>query len=216
MSSKSFNRFFNRFLLSIAAISIGNVAVLSLVPDRDSDRVSAQIPTKAQAQLKLPVSPKPRSGLRLTNPTTPNPAARSTGSEFIAPEGKTFLDPANPAVQSYLLSLYREILTRYKVDGIQLDYIRYPRQDVGYEFGFGTAARQQFKALTGIDPIEIDAVNRSLWWMWTEFRTRQVNQFVARVSKELRQIKPDIVISAAVFPWRPLDRINKIQQNWEA
>ena len=83
MSSKSFNRFFNRFLLSIAAISIGNVAVLSLVPDRDSDRVSAQIPTKAQAQLKLPVSPKPRSGLRLTNPTTPNPAARSTGSEFI-------------------------------------------------------------------------------------------------------------------------------------
>ena len=447
MSSKSFNRFFNRFLLSIAAISIGNVAVLSLVSDRDSDQVSAQIPTKAQAQLKLPVSPKLGSGLRPPNPATQNP--RSTGSEFIqdadtpavkpiqerpinafeamsmrqelneligrvdnaittaqvsqqinqpalpvlappvaiasarqllkdmpemiragrsnefrtlwqqarqslwkdypanvltamsevraiwldrgtivaagserklaevfdrmaaagvntvfietinagypiypssiapqqnplivgwdplassvklaherkmelhawvwvfgvgnkrhnrlvkkpdnypgpvlsvypdwanreqdgsiiAPEGKTFLDPANPAVQSYLLSLYREILTRYKVDGIQLDYIRYPRQDVGYEFGFGTAARQQFKALTGIDPIKIDAGNRSLWWMWTEFRTRQVNQFVARVSKELRQIKPDIVISAAVFPWRPLDRINKIQQNWEA
>lgn len=145
----------------------------------------------------------------------PDWANREQDGSIFAPEGKTFLDPANPAVQTYLISLYREILTRYKVDGLQLDYIRYPRQDGGFEFGFGTAGRQKFQALTGVDPVQIDPSNRSLWWMWTEFRTQQVNQFVARVSKELRQVKPDIVISAAVFPWRPLDRINRIQQNWE-
>lgn len=42
---------------------------------------------------------------------------------------KAFLDPANPEVRRYLMALLEEIVTRYAVDGIQLDYIRYPFQD---------------------------------------------------------------------------------------
>jgi uncharacterized lipoprotein YddW (UPF0748 family) len=137
------------------------------------------------------------------------------GSIF-APEGKTFLDPANPAVQSYLLSLYKEIVTRYDVDGLQLDYIRYPRQDAGTDFGFGIAGRREFKALTGVDPINLTPNNASLWWLWTTFKVQQVDNFVAKVSKEIKQIKPKTIISAAVFPWKSLDRLNKMHQNWEA
>lgn len=145
----------------------------------------------------------------------PDWANRSQNGEIFAPEGKPFLDPANPLVQDYLLKLYREIVTRYKVDGIHLDYIRYPRQEPGADFGFGVAGRSQFQALTGIDPVNISLNNPSLWWMWTQFRAQQVNQFVARVSKEMKQIKPDLVISAAVFPWRNIERLTKIQQDWE-
>jgi uncharacterized lipoprotein YddW (UPF0748 family) len=146
----------------------------------------------------------------------PSWANLERNGRMIAPEGKTFLDPANPAVQAYLLSLYKEIVTRYDVDGLQLDYIRYPRQDPGRNFGFGIAARSKFQALTGVDPITLTPNNSSLWWLWTNFRVQQVDSFVTRVSKEIKQIKPRIIISAAVFPWKPLDRINKIQQNWEA
>jgi uncharacterized lipoprotein YddW (UPF0748 family) len=145
----------------------------------------------------------------------PEWANRSQTGEIFAPEGKPFLDPANPLVQEYLLKLYREIVTRYKVDGIHLDYIRYPRQEPGADFGFGVAGRSQFQALTGIDPVDISLNNSSLWWMWTEFRAKQVTQFVGRVSKEMKQIKPDLVISAAVFPWRNIERLTKIQQDWE-
>jgi uncharacterized lipoprotein YddW (UPF0748 family) len=145
----------------------------------------------------------------------PEWANRGQNGEIFAPEGKPFVDPANPLVQDYLLKLYREIVTRYKVDGIHLDYIRYPRQEPGADFGFGVAGRSQFQALTGIDPVDISVNNSSLWWMWTQFRAKQVNEFVARVSKEMKQVKPDLVISVAVFPWRNIERLTKIQQDWE-
>ncbi|AFY74675.1 hypothetical protein Syn7502_02724 [Synechococcus sp. PCC 7502] len=146
----------------------------------------------------------------------PSWANLERNGRVFAPEGKTFLDPANPAVQNYLLSLYKEIITRYDVDGLQLDYIRYPRQEVGRDLGFGIAGRKEFEALTGIDPISISPNNPSLWWLWTSFKVQQIDNFVAKVSKELKQIKPRTIISAAVFPWKSLDRLNKIQQNWEA
>ncbi len=43
-------------------------------------------------------------------------------------QGEWFLDPGNPATKEYLLSLIKEVVTRYDVDGINLDYIRYPDQ----------------------------------------------------------------------------------------
>ena len=43
-------------------------------------------------------------------------------------QGEWFLDPGNPSTKEYLLSLVKEVVTRYDVDGIHLDYIRYPDQ----------------------------------------------------------------------------------------
>jgi uncharacterized lipoprotein YddW (UPF0748 family) len=135
---------------------------------------------------------------------------------IFTPEGKTFLDPANPEVQDYLLRLYREIVTQYKVDGLHLDYIRNPRQDLGSaDFGFSPVARAKFAQLTGVDPIHISPNNRSLWWSWTEFRAQQINQFVGRVAKEMRSLKPNLTLSAAVFPWKANERLTRMQQNWE-
>jgi uncharacterized lipoprotein YddW (UPF0748 family) len=133
-----------------------------------------------------------------------------------APEGKMFLDPANPEVQDYLIRLYREIVANYDVDGLHIDYIRYPRQEANQDFGFSATARSRFMELTGVDPLAITPDNRSLWWMWVEFRTRQVNEFVARLAREMRRTKPKLIISAAVFPWHANERLNRLQQNWEA
>jgi len=43
-------------------------------------------------------------------------------------QGEWFLDPGNPATKEYLLSMVKEVVTRYDIDGINLDYIRYPDQ----------------------------------------------------------------------------------------
>ncbi|MEG3898081.1 family 10 glycosylhydrolase [Microcoleus sp. SVA1_B6] len=132
-------------------------------------------------------------------------------------DGKFYLDPANPEARSYLLRIVSEIANNYKVDGVQLDYIRYPFQDdnAGFTYGYGIAARQQFKQLTGADPVNISPSSGNLWRQWVEFKTNQINTFVAEVSQLLRQNSPRTILSVAVFPHPESQRIYKIQQNWE-
>ncbi|BDI15060.1 hypothetical protein ANSO36C_08620 [Nostoc cf. commune SO-36] len=160
------------------------------------------------------------------NPDYPGPvlAAHPDWANYdnlgnMIPVGQTkpFFDPANPEVRQYLLKLYEEIVTRYKVDGLQLDYIRYPFQDpsAGRTYGYGKAARAQFQRLTGVDPLNISPSQPDLWQKWTTFRTEQVDSFVAQVSQQLRQKQPNLILSVAVFPLPEIERIQKIQQNWE-
>ncbi|WP_445243052.1 family 10 glycosylhydrolase [Microcoleus sp. Z1_C3] len=132
-------------------------------------------------------------------------------------DGKFYLDPANPEARNYLLQIVSEIANNYKVDGVQLDYIRYPFQDdnANFTYGYGIAARQQFRQLTGADPVNISPRNGSLWRQWVEFKTNQINSFVAEVSQLLRQNYPRTILSVAVFPHPESQRIYKIQQNWE-
>ncbi|WP_436417826.1 family 10 glycosylhydrolase [Petrimonas sulfuriphila] len=40
--------------------------------------------------------------------------------------GEWFLDPGNPKTDDYLLSIVKEIVSNYDIDGIHFDYIRYP------------------------------------------------------------------------------------------
>ena len=160
------------------------------------------------------------------NPNYPGPvlAAHPDWANYdnlgnMIPVGQTkpFFDPANPQVREYLLKLYEEIVTRYNVDGLQLDYIRYPFQDpsAGRTYGYGKAARAQFQQLTGVDPVNISPNQADLWQKWTTFRTEQVNSFVAQLSQQLRQKRPNLILSVAVFPMPELERIQKIQQDWE-
>ncbi|OLP20207.1 hypothetical protein BST81_01890 [Leptolyngbya sp. 'hensonii'] len=137
-------------------------------------------------------------------------------------QNKPFLDPANPEVRAYLLQIFTEIATRYEVDGLHLDYIRYPFQDPSADrtYGYGMAARQQFKRLTGVDPITLSPRNpdrsaQMLWQQWTDFRTQQVNSFVAEVAQTLRPKRPRLILSAAVFPISEFERLQKLQQQWE-
>ena len=135
------------------------------------------------------------------------------------PEGqnKPFFDPANPQLRQYLLNQYEEIVTRYNVDGLHLDYIRYPFQDHqrNRSYGYGKAARSQFQQRYGIDPLSISPSQGDMWQKWTAFRTEQIDSFVAQVSQKMRQKKPDLIMSVAVFPLPEQERINKLQQHWE-
>ncbi|MGH2413749.1 MAG: glycoside hydrolase family 10 protein, partial [Microcystaceae cyanobacterium] len=129
---------------------------------------------------------------------------------------KAFLDPANPEVRRYLLALLDEIATNYDVDGIQLDYIRYPFQDLSANqtFGYSNSSRWLFKQITGVDPIDISP-GHPLWDEWTGFRIRQVDSFVEEASGRLKQERPNLILSVAVFPIPQRERLFRLQQNWE-
>jgi uncharacterized lipoprotein YddW (UPF0748 family) len=139
------------------------------------------------------------------------------GNIFHQHDGKVYLDPANREVRSFLLRLVGEIASRYQVDGIQLDYIRYPFQDpnAGFSYGYGKAAREEFQQLTGVDPLKLGTKGGELWEQWTQFKTNKITSFVADVSQLLRKSYPHLILSVAVFPHPEHQRIYKIQQHWE-
>ncbi len=139
-----------------------------------------------------------------------------SGRIFNPKTNKAFYDPANPEVRKYILSLIEEIATNYQVDGIQLDYIRYPFQSphVDLVFGYSNSARSQFKAAYGVDPIEIGA-REPKWYKWNQFKIEQVDRFVEDTSKLIKSKYPNLILSTAVFPSAQGHRSYQIQQNWE-
>ena len=95
-----------------------------------------------------------------------------------------FLDPAHPDVQVFLLELINEIITKYKPDGINLDYIRYPQSAnvnmASYErsnWGYTQYARYEFKKMYNIDPIDIKYKDEN-WANWSNYRQNKITEFV--------------------------------------
>jgi uncharacterized lipoprotein YddW (UPF0748 family) len=147
-------------------------------------------------------TPLPLVPVVLKSPDKPVPSSLELGGYF--------LDPANPEVQTFLLKLSDEIVSRYKIDGFQLDYIRYPASFPADRFsyrkttwGYTDVARKAFKAQAGIDPVDIDPKNPQAdaqWAAWNQFKVAQVSNFVQKVTQSIHKINPEIKISAAVFP----------------
>lgn len=81
-------------------------------------------------------------------------------------------------------------------------------------YGYGIAAREEFKEQTGYDPIELNPYH-PVWSEWTRFRSEQVDNFVGLVSQSLKQLRPELTLSTAVFPMPKRERLQKIQQHWE-
>jgi len=101
-----------------------------------------------------------------------------------------FLDPGNPDANLTIYQMAKDIVSRYDIDGFHWDYCRYPNQDSGYS----EAALKRFNQEFGLQgqPPPNDA-------RFSEWRRRQVTDFLRWVNADLWQIKPGLVISAAVF-----------------
>lgn len=145
--------------------------------------------------------------------------------------GHWFMDPAHPQVQNFIVDLMDELATTYPVDGIQLDYIRYPasleEEAPGYldsTWGYTPTARQAFIAQFRTDPLEMDPESCSglFWEDWKQFKAQQVTNLVLRIrqhqeqqwqSKREAQHFPRLALSAAVFP-DPLGASGIKHQDW--
>ncbi len=162
-----------------------------------------------------------------TYPDWVNIQRSALGKDTIPPStlepGAYFLDPANPKVQSFLLSLIDEIITRYPIDGFQLDYIRYPASFppdrysyIATTWGYTPVAREAFKTQYGLDPADITPTdNPQLWEDWNAYKVSQVDSFVQKVHDLVKAKRPDLPLSADVFP-DPKSSLIRKEQNWVA
>jgi len=140
-------------------------------------------------------------------------ALASSNGSFVPPRQFEFwLDPSNPECRQYIKNFALEMVTKYKVDGLQLDYIRYPFNNKGSEMGFNWLGRQKFERETGMSLDRLDDDTRQLWVAW---KVAQVSSFVKDISETLRSASPGLRISAAVYAMPRRMRTNAIQQEWE-
>lgn len=136
----------------------------------------------------------------------------SMNKSTLSVNGGMWISPAIKEVREYLLSLYKEIVSDYDVDGFHLDYIRYESQ-TPFPYGYSQAAREKYMKETGYrNPLFADYLSRD-YFRWNSFREEQINEFVSEISSELKKIKPEMILSAAVA-MDPIEARYNYMQNW--
>ncbi|MCZ7438803.1 family 10 glycosylhydrolase [Micromonospora sp. WMMC241] len=129
--------------------------------------------------------------------------------------GYYWMDAAVPAVRTHVLATFEEILRGYAVDGLHLDYIRYPVSlPYGADFSYSAYSRTTFAAEHGVDPYTLTP-DSPQWPTWNAWREKQITTFVDQVRTMQRRVAADRQLSAAVFA-DPTDGLAKKFQNWGA
>lgn len=110
---------------------------------------------------------------------------RVDGVEIVS--NSTYLDPANPAAVDYVVDAIASITENYDVDGVNLDYIRYPDYNSGTanDWGYSTTSLARFRAETGRTdtPAPSDA-------QFTAWRRDQVTALVRKVYLRMYEVDP--------------------------
>ncbi|HEY9792237.1 MAG TPA: family 10 glycosylhydrolase [Candidatus Obscuribacterales bacterium] len=140
--------------------------------------------------------------------------AAHDGSLLAHNQHEFWIDPSNPDGKDFIKQLCLEVVTKYPVDGLQFDYIRYPFNGKGTEMGFDWAGRTRFERETGANLDRLDEDTRELWMAW---KISQVSNFVKETSMSLRKaaLCRNLRITAAVYALPKRWRLSAIQQEWE-
>ncbi len=127
------------------------------------------------------------------------------------------VNPALPAVRAYETSLMLELVRKYDVGWIHLDYIRYPCEPAEPAFSFDPETLRLFKAETGIDMAAVKArdTGNLAWTEWLRWNTDRVTLFVRELRAALAGAGRPVKVSAAVFP-DPVSARVMIGQDWAA
>jgi uncharacterized lipoprotein YddW (UPF0748 family) len=119
-----------------------------------------------------------------------------------------YTSPIHPWAAAHATAVVSELVRTYEVDGVHLDYIRYPGED----FDHSRFAIQQFKSeirpqLAEIDRKRADALERTnalaypdLYRpQWTAFRQSRLTAMLSRIRDAVKTIRSGVIVSAAVI-----------------
>jgi len=120
-----------------------------------------------------------------------------------------FLSPAPEGAADHLAGVVQDLVSRYAVDGVHFDYLRYP----GASFDYSRAALRAFeheaaRGLSGQERAELARRQRANPLIWTQrfpqrwdaFRRDRMTALLQRLAGVVRRDRPKAVVSAAVFP----------------
>ena len=126
-----------------------------------------------------------------------------------------YLSPLHPEVNTYLLSVYSEIINEYEVDGIHLDYIRFQDEIYGWNY-YGMKEFEKIYDYSprdiarGIIPYDfVDSMNVA----WKQFRLDSVSELVNDTYVSIQNSGKTISLSASVKP-NLLEARNRWNQDW--
>ena len=141
----------------------------------------------------------------------------SEGNEFYYYNERAtfvFLNPNDTKCRKFVLNVYKEILKNYDIDGLHLDYIRFPELNYGkYDYGYNEDIIKAFSKETGIkeDPRTFAKGSEEMT-KWISFRCGIINSFVKEVFDLVCKNSPETWLSCAVYPDRDY-AVNSIFQD---
>jgi len=133
-----------------------------------------------------------------------------------------FLDPTASETQKYLLEIISEIVKKYEISGIHLDYFRYPN----VRYSFTPANRTEYRIRNFIDPIAIytesekyaDEKNIPFFRVadknYRSYLIDKLNNYLSEIYTMVKYINPTCEISVAVKP-DPVIAKYRYFQNWQ-
>lgn len=131
-----------------------------------------------------------------------------------------YVSPLHPGAQDHTVAVIAEIAAKYAVDGIHLDYVRFPSD----EFDYSPAAMEQFKSSIMPDlndKQKRDAATReaidpaaypNLYpGRWSDFRRARLTSLVIKIRTAVKAARPGTIVSAAVVPDAQVAFDNRLQ-----
>ncbi|MCK5685843.1 family 10 glycosylhydrolase [bacterium] len=118
--------------------------------------------------------------------------------------------PGIPAVHDYIISVAEDIASRYDIDGLHFDYIRYPDGTARKDYSHDSISVSLFNS-PETNPDELD---------WKDWQRQQLNSFVVKLYNHMRQEHPKLKISAAVIGsyikggWNGYNSVNQDGRRW--
>jgi uncharacterized lipoprotein YddW (UPF0748 family) len=120
-----------------------------------------------------------------------------------------YLSPIVPEAAAYTEAVVAEIAARYAVDGVHLDYIRYPTAEFDYsrfaiaEFRdeiASTLAAPRRAALDRRAEVDPYAYPDAFQPEWTQFRRARLSALAMRLRTAVKRTRPSALVTAAVRP----------------
>jgi uncharacterized lipoprotein YddW (UPF0748 family) len=96
-----------------------------------------------------------------------------------------FLSPSVPAVRAHIIRVVEEIVSNYEVDGLHLDYVRFPDSTYSYD-EVSTSAYKSYA------PYAPHGMTYALW------RTSQLTDFIREIRKRVTEARPHAILSATM------------------
>ncbi|HHV55540.1 MAG TPA: family 10 glycosylhydrolase [Firmicutes bacterium] len=160
-------------------------------------------------------------------------AVASDGKIPTTPYNLVWFNPAHPGVREFLTNSAAELAANYPIDGVQLDYVRYPNQyGVDTDYSYDDYTVEQVKMLYGFDPRTLPRPRLGdmgsagyrvgdlpqAMQEWNAYREEMVSSLLGRVVKAIHEKRPGIPISVAplVANWGggTLPQALVVHQNW--
>lgn len=157
------------------------------------------------------------------NPGYVGRISRWTRDELDTVEG-LYASPLQPGAAAYTRRVIAELVQRYDVDGVHLDYARFPSAQFDYsrfaiaEFRADVRPRIGADLRRTLDAQEVDdlfAYPDALPQEWAAFRRARLTALVRGIRDAVRAARPQAIVTAAVVP-DPQQAFDQRLQDWRS